>query len=81
MPRSIQIYFPPECFAWYREALERLAADVVPDSMAGQRGAKVSIFIRMLLTAYIADAHGTVAALNACLAAHRGGKEGETGDG
>jgi hypothetical protein len=75
MPRAVTLYFPPEDFEWYRQALDRLAADVVPDSLAGQRGTKVSIFVRMLLTAYIADARGTVAALDALIAAQRGGTQ------
>ena len=38
-----------------REALERLANGVIDDSEAGQRGAKVSVFIRTIISAYIVN--------------------------
>lgn len=63
MRRSVQLYFPPEDFEFYRQALDSLAGDLVTDEEAGQRGAKASIFIRMLLTAYIQDGQTTVAEL------------------
>lgn len=31
MPRSIQIYVPPEDFEWYRQALESLADATITD--------------------------------------------------
>lgn len=39
--------------AWLREALEQLADSVIDDSEAGQRGTKVSVFIRTIASAYI----------------------------
>lgn len=63
MRRSVQLYFPPEDFDLYRQALDSLAGDLVTDEEAGQRGAKASIFIRTLLTAYIQDGQTTVAEL------------------
>lgn len=39
--------------AWLREALEQLADGVIDDSEAGQRGTKVSVFIRTIASAYI----------------------------
>ena len=63
MPRSVQIYFPPQDFEWHRQALEMLADALITDDEAGQRGAKVSVFIRMLTTAYIRDGQATIAAL------------------
>lgn len=63
MPRAVTVYLPPEDFEWYRAALDALANDLVTDAEAGQRGAKVSVFVRMLLTAYIRDGRATVEAL------------------
>ena len=45
--------------AWLREALEQLADSVIDDSEAGQRGTKVSVFIRMIASAYIVNADET----------------------
>lgn len=63
MPRSIQIYLPPADFEWNRQALENLADTVITDEEAGQRGAKLSIFIRMIATAYIRDVYATEVAM------------------
>ena len=52
MPRSIQIYIPPQDFEWYQALLEKLASEVLTDEEAGQRGAKLSKMIQMLATAY-----------------------------
>lgn len=65
MPRGMMIYFPPQDFEWNRQALELLADALITDEEAGQRGTKISIFIRMLTAAYIRDAQGTVTALQA----------------
>lgn len=61
--RSVQVYFPPEDFEFYRQALAALADTLITDEEAGQRGAKISVFVRMLLTAYIRDGYATVEAL------------------
>jgi hypothetical protein len=61
MPRSIQIYVPPDDFEWNRQALESLANVIITDEEAGQRGAKLSIFIRMIAAAYIKDIRSTEA--------------------
>lgn len=45
--------------AWLREALEQLADSVIDDSEAGQRGTKVSVFIRTIASAYIVNADET----------------------
>ena len=61
--RGILIYVPPQGFEWYRQALELLADQVITDDEAGQRGAKTSIFIRMVVSAFIKDGGATVEAL------------------
>lgn len=60
MPRSIQIYIPPGEFEWYHSLLDKLADEVIADDEAGQRGAKVSAFVRMILTGYVVDPDQTV---------------------
>lgn len=61
--RSITLYFPPRDAEWYRAALEDMADALIMDEEAGQRGARVSIFLRMILTAAIVDREATVEAL------------------
>jgi hypothetical protein len=63
MPRSIQIYFPPNDFEWNRQVLEALADSIISDDEAGQRGAKLSKLFQMLAAAYIGDIRATEEAM------------------
>ncbi len=65
MPRGILLSVPAEDFDWYSEALRLLADELISQEEAGQRGEKRSVFLRMILTAYIRDAHATVEAMQA----------------
>ena len=53
MPRSIQVYIPPEDFEWYQSLLAKLSDETLTDDEAGQRGAKLSKMIQMIATAYV----------------------------
>jgi hypothetical protein len=55
MPRSIQIYLPPQDADWMKASLEYLADAVITDAEAGQRGAKLSKLVHMIAAAGIAN--------------------------
>ena len=55
MTRSLNISLGTNDYEWRKAALEFLADEVITDQEAGQRGAKLSILVKMLATAATAN--------------------------
>ena len=73
MPRSIQIYLPPDWAEGIKQAWEMLADQVITDEEAGQRGAKSSKLFQMIAGASFVDLSETVRLLKEIKALHNSG--------
>lgn len=58
--KSLSVSVPDQDYEFYRYALDELAAEIITDEEAGQRGNKRSAFVMMLATAGIANFGETV---------------------
>ena len=75
MPRSIQIYLPPDWAEGIKQAWDMLADQVITDAEAGQRGAKASKLFQMIAAASFVNHEETVRLLKEMKALHNSGDE------
>ena len=73
MPRSIQIYLPPDWAEGIKQAWDMLADQVITDEEAGQRGAKVSKLFQVIAEASFVNQDEAVRLLKEIKALHNSG--------
>ena len=61
MAKTLTISVPDADYEFVKYALDSLAADVITSEEAGQRGARRSVMIRMIASAYIGNITETAA--------------------